>query len=314
MLTAKQDLDHKVWKLIKHHSLQDKKILVALSGGLDSVALLAVLTRVHDKKLLAAAYFHHGEGSNQNYRDQAKEFCEQLCKKLDIPFFFLKSKVSVSSEDQYRQVRYAALKELLQTENLDLIATAHHKNDLLETRILRLIRGTGVQGIEGMSTLKDNLFRPLLTIDKSELKNYLDKDDLNFIEDPSNASLDPLRNWLRNEWIPALEKKVPGSSTALARSLETIIEEVNSSKEVDLLTQNRAFISQGLSRSYYLTLSSFKRRQLLAQYLFSLGKRDFSQAQLEEIEKRLDNSQKVIIFKVGGCHWEVNAGQIMVQS
>lgn len=314
MLTAKQDLDHKVWKLIKLHALQDKKILVALSGGLDSVALLAVLAKIHNNKFLAACYFHHGEDSNQAYRDEAQEFCHQLCKKLGIAFFFRKSKISVESEDQYRQVRYAALNELLQSEKFDLIATAHHKNDLLETRLLRLIRGTGIQGIEGMITLRGNLFRPLLGFDKSELKNYLEKERLSFIEDPSNASIDPLRNWLRNEWLQALEKKVPGGSTALARSLDTIIAEVENSKEMDLLTQNRAYVEHGLSRSFYLTLSSFKRRQLLAQYLFSLGIRDFSQAHLEEIEKRLDNSQKVIIFKVGGCHWEVNAGQIMVQS
>ena len=82
--SAKQDLDHQVWKLIRQHSLQGKKILVALSGGVDSTALLRVLSKIHKKDLLGACYFHHGEDSNQEYRKEAQIFCEKLCKKLGL--------------------------------------------------------------------------------------------------------------------------------------------------------------------------------------------------------------------------------------
>ena len=135
------------------------------------------------------------------------------------------------------------------------------------------------------------------------------------LEDPSNKSLDPFRNWLRKKWISSLEKHSPGAVSSLARSLETLVQELQDRPWGDLLKQNDAGNkSNGLQRSFYLTLSPFEQKRLLAQYLFSLGKRDFSQAQLEEIQKRLDKSQKVITFKVGGCHWEVNAEQIKVQS
>lgn len=322
---AKLDLEHHVWKLIKHHALQNRKVLVALSGGVDSVALLVVLAKVHKKELLGACYFHHGEESNTTYRNEAQKFCKQLCEHLGIAFF-LKSasemgsvgekdlKSEAKSEEQYRQWRYVALGQVMKDQEFVLLATAHHRDDLLETRLLRLIRGTGAQGLQAMHTVKENIFRPFLEITKEELKEYLKELHLSAIEDPSNENLDPLRNWLRQSWLKSLESRSPGSSMALARSLETIAQEIEHHPWGDLLSKNEFSEAQGISRSFYLTLTSVEQKRLLAQYMYSLGKRDFSQAQLEEIQKRLDNSQKVITFKVAGCLWEVNAGQIKVQS
>lgn len=311
---VKQDLDHHVWKQIKQHSLQDKKILVALSGGTDSVALLRTLTKVHKKELLGACYFHHGEDSNQEYRKEAQVFCEKLCKKLGVSFFTMHAPQLAKSEAEYRELRYEAVERLRKEEGFDLLATGHHRDDLMETRLLRLIRGTGAQGFAAMHVLQSGLFRPLLDVSKKELKKYLREEKLRSFEDPSNLSLDPLRNWLREEWLKSLEKRSRGGVAALARSLETIALEIENRPWGDLLSQNEAYKTQGLLRSFYLTLSPFEQKRLLAQYLFSLGKRDFSQAHLEEIQKRLDKSQKVITFKVGGCYWEVNAEQIKVQS
>lgn len=355
---AKQDLEHHVWKLIKHHSLQDKKFLVALSGGVDSVALLCVLSKIHKKESIGACYFHHGEDSNQEYRNGALVFCENLCKQMNVRFYPVRStevsssvfssdeiakskskvnanakvsgviespirlktpgesltKLSSKSEEFYRELRYAALSRVMKTEKFDLLSTAHHRDDLLETRMLRLIRGSGAQGIQAMHILKERMFRPFLEITKDELKTYLREEKVQAFEDPSNDTLDPLRNWLRQKWFKDLETRSPGGLSALARSLETIAQELESRPWGELLACNESYESQGLSRSFYLSLSLFEQKRLLAQYLYSLGKRDFSQAHLEEIQKRLDKSQKVITFKVGGCHWEVNAGQIKVQS
>nr|BFD66789.1 hypothetical protein HAGR004_18110 [Bdellovibrio sp. HAGR004] len=311
---AKQDLDHHVWKLIKLHGLKDKKILVAVSGGTDSVALLRTLTKVHKKELLGVCYFHHGEDSNQEYRKEAQVFCEKLCKKLAVDFYPLKASQLAKSEAEYRDLRYEALERLKKEQGFEIVAAGHHRDDLLETRLMRLIRGTGAQGFTAMHVLRDGLFRPFLEISKRELKKYLREEKLRSFEDPSNESLDPLRNWVREDWLKALEKRSRGSTAALARSLETIAQEIENRPWGDLLSQNEAYKSQGLQRAFYLTLSLFEQKRLLAQYLYSLGKKDFSQSHLEEIQKRLDKSQKVITFKVAGCQWEVNAEQIKVQS
>lgn len=314
MKELKQDLDHQVWKLVKQHGLQGKRILVALSGGVDSVALVRLLSKVHKKSLLGACYFHHGEESNQTYRKEAQVFCEKLCRKLGVVFYTLQSAELAKSEAHYRELRYAALRRVMKEESFDCLATGHHRDDLLETRLLRLIRGTGGQGLQAMQVSQPGLFRPLLEMTKKDLKKYLREEKLRTLEDPSNKSLDPLRNWLRGEWLKALEKRSRGSVEALSRSLETIAQEMEGRVQGDLLRQNEDYITQGLSRSFYLTLTPFEQRRLLAQYLFTLEKKDFTQAHLEEIQKRLDKSQKVITFKVGKCHWDVNAEQIKVQS
>lgn len=312
---AKQDLDHHVWKQIRTYALQGRKILVALSGGSDSVALLRVLSKIHKGNLLGACYYHHGEDSNQEYRRDAQIFCEKLCAKLGVEFFTLKSSELAKSEAQYRELRYEALRRLMYEQDFTVLATGHHRDDLLETRLLRLIRGTGAQGFQAMLPYKDQIFRPFLDVSKRDLKKYLREEKLRAFEDPTNDSLDPLRNWIREEWLRSLEKRQRGAVAALARSLETLASELSTQAPgSDLLSQNEAYKSQGLSRAFYLTLSPIEQRRMLAQYLFSLGKKDFSQAQIEEIQKRLDKSQKVITFKVGGCEWAINAQQIKVQS
>ncbi|WP_413584152.1 tRNA lysidine(34) synthetase TilS [Bdellovibrio sp. HCB274] len=300
--------------------MQDKKFLVALSGGADSVALLAVLIKLLPKENLGACYFHHGDDKNQEYRRDAQVFCEKLCKKLDVPFYILKSKTLAKSEAQYREQRYEALARLQRDENFEVLATGHHADDLLETRLMRIVRGTGGQGLIAMSYFSGGVFRPFLETPKVELRKYLRSEKLRAFEDPSNKLLDPFRNWIREDWLKSLEKRQKGAVNSLARSLEILAQELQSTEHkpgTDLLGQNEAYKSQkdaGLSRSFYLTLTPFEQRRLLAQYLFSLGKRDFSQSQLEEIQKRLDKSQKVLSFKVSGCQWEINAEQIKVES
>lgn len=310
----KRDLDHHVWKLLKLHSLHEKRLLVALSGGVDSVALLRALTKTHRTDRLGACYYHHGEDSNQVYRKEAQIFCEKLCAKLGVTFYPLHSSVLAKSEAEYRDLRYGALKRLMVQEHFDILATGHHRDDLLETRLLRLIRGTGAQGLPAMAEYRNGILRPLLEVSKKDLRKYLREEKIRPKEDPSNKSLDPLRNWVRQEWLKALERKSAGASVALARSLETIATELEERSWGDLLSQNEAYKSQGLSRFFYMTLSPSEQKRLLAQYIYALGRRNFSQSHIQEVQKRLDNSQKVITFKVGGCHWEINAEQIKVQS
>lgn len=326
---ATHDLEHQVLAKLNESGLGGKKILVALSGGADSVALLQLLSRVHrqGEGAMAACYFHHGPGENASYRDQAQSFCQELCEENKITFFKIQSQKAAHSEAEYRELRHEALTQLMKEKNFDCLAFGHHRDDLLETRLLRLIRGTGGQGLPAMHVWSHHHFRPLLGNSKSELIQYLEataqksKTPL-FVDDPSNQSLDPLRNWVRSEWLPMLEKRQSGAMGALARSLELISQDLQQQKVQSLLAENESFKSQqseikpdhSLSRSFYLSLSSQDQGRLLAQYLLSLGKKDFSQSQIEEIKKRLDNPQRVITFKVAGCIWDINAEQIKVQS
>lgn len=308
-------LDHDVLKLLKADELLDRKILIGLSGGVDSVALLRVLSKLMPKENLKAFYYHHGEHENSIYRDEALVFCEKICSDLGIDFSFEKNEEVGTSENFYRNLRYQAFHEFMTINEYNILALGHHRDDLLETRLLRLLRGTGGQGLVAMRPLQENIFRPFLGHSKKDLAEYLLVEKLPLIQDPSNDSLDPLRNWLREYWLPQLEQRSEGSLASLARSLDTIASELDrQGAGQDLLAENEAYKSQGLSRIYYLSLSRFEQRRLLAQYLNFLKIKGFSQSHLEEVQKRLDNSQKVITFRVGGCNWEVNAEQIRVQS
>lgn len=300
---------------MRSQSLQEQKGLVALSGGVDSVALVVALSKV--RKNMAAAYFHHGESTveaQNTYRNQAAIFCEKLCENLKIDFYLLKNSQFLESETAMREQRYAALLKLMETQEMKFLVLGHHRDDLLETRMLRLIRGTGGQGLAAMVLYRPPFFRPFLEYSKKNLEAYLSAEKIGFLEDPSNESQDPLRNWLRESWFQELEKKQKGSLKSLARSLETIAGEVSKDPAGNLLAQNEVYQSGGISRPFYISLGSQEQKKLLAQYLLSLGKRDFTQSHLEEICKRLDNSQKVITFRVAHVNWLVNAGQIMVES
>ncbi len=279
------------------------------------MALLLVLKECRAD--IAAAYFHHGktaEKKQQLYRDRAALFCEKLCFELEVPFYRLDSPQRANSEAGFRKLRYGALQNLQQKEGFSILALGHHQEDLLETRLLRLIRGTGKQGLTAMAVFKETLFRPFLDVSKLELIHYVKVQGLKPLADPSNESVDPLRNWLRKRWLPQLEKRQPGGAASLARSLALLASEGKTSVRPDLLSRPNSLLGRALARDFWLSLGRVEQKRLLAQYLLDQKHRHFTQSHLEEICKRLDNPQKVFTFKVARLIWVVNAQQIEVQS
>jgi len=302
------DLEHQLWKEMKEHELLERKILVGFSGGVDSLALLRALHRVR-RSGIEACYIHHGPGQNQVYRDAAAEFCRAFCKTHGIPFHVEKHQgAELISEAELRDFRHSSLQKVRAKTKSDLLALAHHREDLLETRLLRLIRGTGGQGLVAMRTLQNELFRPFLKISKNDLQEYLNALSLKAFEDPSNGDLHPMRNWIRQEWLVALENRQQGAVNSLGRSLEILSEMLEESALPEGVLQ-----ADFISRAHYLSLSKAQQKQALASYLLSQNVKNFSQSHLEEVQKRLDISQKDLIFRVSGMDWVINAQQIRVQ-
>lgn len=317
-----RNLDHQVWKRIKENRLEDKKILVGLSGGLDSVVLLNSLNRVHQGKVIAA-HFHHGKDENHEsnvYRDQALNFCRELCSKNGITLITEESSDFLSSESEMRDHRRAFFDRVSFKFKVSILSLAHHKDDLLETRFIRLIRGTGPQGLSGMQTINEwktdrgliQIFRPLLRFTRKELTQYALDERLSYLEDPSNENSNYLRNWLRREWLPLLEKRHPGALDRISVSFQNLADFIKD-QEGGKIPSN-VDLKEGISRSYFMSLSRADQLRLLAKGFLSLNRRDFSQGQMEEIIKRLDNPQNELRFQVAGLVWIVNALQIKVQS
>lgn len=296
-------LEHRIWKILKDHEATDKKIILCVSGGADSIALFHILSKVHKKDLLKVFHYHHGPGPNGKFRDQALEMVRQLSVQHKISFHTEKSPTELKNETECRWARRDALKKFWKKG--ELIATGHHQQDLLETRMMRMIRGTGGQGLPAMMEYRRPWLRPLLGSSREELKSYLRSLDLKWLDDPTNLEEMTLRNWLRLTWFPLLEKKYPGSTKALTRSLENLVSQWSESS----LQVPR---DEKLSRSYYLACSQKEQRELLSRWFYQQRIRNFSRAQIEEIQRQLDKRHNDFKIEVGPLRLKVNAKQILL--
>ena len=179
-----------------------------------------------------------------------------------------------------------------------------------------MIRGTGLAGLKAMSGYEPptegrvGKLRPLLNFGREQILDYAKNEQLNWVEDPSNQNEHFLRNWIRQNWLKTLESHRPGASETIFKSLETIVAEASIEPDEfkDFYLENDG--ERLISLEKYLSLAPTKQKRLLAEYMNLCQFHGFSQGQLQEIIKRLDTAQKNPSFKVAGCLWEVNAGQI----
>jgi tRNA(Ile)-lysidine synthase len=210
---------HALWR-------SDTRVICALSGGSDSVALLLVLHELHRANELVldcAAHLHHGIRGLEADADQ--EFCRTLCdrfgvplvtNRLDVPALAARARVSI--ELAARRARHAFLSEVRAARSADVVATAHTENDQAETVLLRLVRGTGGRGLAGMAPRRGHLIRPLLATTREELRGKLASRHQPWREDATNADVAIPRNRVRHELLPYLEQHFnPAMTRALAR-------------------------------------------------------------------------------------------------
>lgn len=308
----------------KLSSYKDKKFLLALSGGLDSIALLQVFLHLkqHFGFNFAVCHFHHGPCEDKvqlEYRFAAYDFLGSLAKSNNLDFLcnfngenpelFLKEfPANLVSEDEFRKARYQFLESSLLQQKCDYMVLAHHADDLFETRLLRMIRGVGPEGFVAMKFLQDNRMRPLLEYSRKQLKELLNLKQQSWVEDPSNQDQKALRNWLRNFWLKELEKKSPGSSQSFARSLDLLLE--SSRPKLELRDY---FGPLGVDRGALLSLDRYDQKQVLASYMRSQDLKNYGLSHINEILKRLDNEANNFTFNLLGRRWVVDAGRMRVQ-
>lgn len=262
---------------------ETKNFLVGLSGGVDSVVLLHLFART--KRNIRAIYIHHGLSPNA---DSWADFCEQYCKRLNIPFILQKVVVDSTEgiENGARTARYQAFQQHLQPN--EVLATAHHLDDQAETFFLALKRGSGIKGLSAMQAVSFlqnfTIFRPLLTFSKAELLSYAQQHQLAWIEDESNADSRYDRNFLRNEILPTLNQRWNGFSQMVARSAQhcaeqqSLIEELLADELADRIGKKNQLAIAGFEQ-----FSQAKQQQLLRLWLEKNGLMMPSQAQLQAV-------------------------------
>jgi len=189
-----------------------ESVLIAFSGGVDSVVLTDVLLKLKDYfsfRKLALAHMNH------MLRESAKrdeEFARHMARRLSLPFFYERRDVrafareeGLSLEEAGRVLRYEFLRRVKEGEGFDLIATAHHLNDLLETSLLFFTRGTGLDGLVGFLPREGDLVRPLYYVKKDEILDYARFRGLEWVEDETNYDKSIPRNLIRHEVVPRLK-------------------------------------------------------------------------------------------------------------
>lgn len=205
-----------------------KKILVALSGGADSVCLLHVLKTLKsefDFKIYAA-HVNHMLRDKESERDE--EFVLNLCKKWNIECFserFDVSKIAKENKESIetaaRNVRYTFFDSLRKTHRIDALATAHHLDDNVETVLMHFIRGSGLKGLSGISSANNKgIIRPLINITRSEILNYISENNLEYVVDSTNNQTIYHRNSIRHELIPILLNYNANFKKSLSRNIK----------------------------------------------------------------------------------------------
>ncbi|MFN7906122.1 MAG: tRNA lysidine(34) synthetase TilS, partial [Pseudobdellovibrionaceae bacterium] len=218
---------HELFQKVSGQGLLRKKVLLMVSGGADSMAALRLWSEVFpERSKFAVFHFHHGSGPQVKFRNQAASFLKKICAAHEIDFFLSENILQdLKTEAAFRKSRYLAARKIMAEHGFEFLVTAHHANDLLETRLIRLIRGTSGEGLIAIPELKKDLFRPWLQTSQKKLRQVLlSSPRWSFIEDPTNSdSRANLRNWIRQEWLAQLETIRPGGSFRLAASLESLL-------------------------------------------------------------------------------------------
>lgn len=186
------------------------KIIVACSGGADSVALMYLLGLLRFDLKLSLLAVHIDHQTRPGANEAEAELVKEICRKLNVALVIRKIKPEPGSgfENRARDLRFSEFEHILRLYNFNKLALGHHKNDQAETVLMNLFRGAGVGGMGGIKPILGHVVHPLLCFRKKELTDLLSSQSIPWMEDASNSDIRLRRNYLRNEIIPLLEEKV----------------------------------------------------------------------------------------------------------
>lgn len=232
---------------------KDSKIIVGVSGGPDSVCLLDMLTKISQKYEIKLYVAHINYGLRGKDSDRDEKIVEELAGKHELGLSVLKVKKFKKeniNEENLRNIRYDFFEKIRKELNYDLIAVAHNQDDQVETFLMHLLRGSGLQGLSGMKYKNGKIIRPLLGISRKEILEYLKENKLKYGIDKTNKMNMFFRNKIRNKLIPQLEKDFnPNIKKVIANSIPNIVEDLS-------------LISE-LSKKYFDNAKEIKISQIL---------------------------------------------------
>lgn len=276
-------------KYIERNALFDlhDKVLVALSGGADSVALLRVLLALGYKCECAHCNFHlRGEES-----DRDEKFVHELCAELDVPLHVIHFDTAayarehkLSIEMAARELRYTWFENLRQERGADVIAVAHHRDDSVETFLLNLIRGTGINGLKGISPKNGRVVRPLLQESRESIVDYLQHLHQTYVIDSTNFQDDFMRNKIRLNLLPLMRELNPSVSESIAATSDRLADVAHIYNNVCEKAIHRIMNTEKNRISIKALMAEEAPQSLLFEVLHPYG---FHSAQIKDIFQSL---------------------------
>lgn len=230
-------------------------IVIGVSGGADSVALLLCLNALKQKLSLKLFVVHINHGLRKEAFEEA-EYVRSLCNSMELPFFLFNFDVasyakehSLGTEEAGRKLRYETFDEVLRKSDATKIAVAHNSNDRAETMLFNLVRGTGIKGLSSIPVVRGNIIRPLLCATRAEIEAFLEAEKVRFYTDASNLTSDYTRNRIRNNILPLIESQVNEAA---------VLHMANTAEQLEKLNTFATGYAQKLLDSAFLDNSQHK--------------------------------------------------------
>jgi len=305
MTTPAKPLFSSLKKVISTRVKADAVLILGISGGPDSVALLHLLLEKGFRPVLAHVNYHlRGRDSNTD-----QKFVEKLAKKYQLQCEILQASPAIGNlEETCRNIRYKFFEEIRLKHCADAILVAHTQNDQIETFLLNITRGASLRGFQAMQEWdpKRHLLRPLLNNPKKDLLNYLKKHRLPYRQDRSNKDLKFSRNFLRHKIIPLFEKLNPNFLKTLTSGIQ------NLSENLEIIeSQTTAWLEKNLQknpRSLTIPLDKFLQqpialqKNILRQLYQDLNQKSLTQQTLQEILSTLTKNRTGLRKEFGPKH------------
>ncbi len=288
-------LEAEIINFLQKYELEDKTIIVGFSGGYDSMCLLDILSKIknlpeYDDLRIIAAHFNHNWRGEEALREQ--EVCRLFAASKGFEFFTKNAPMDLKKdENSARIARYEFFEECMENYDADAVFTAHNKDDNAETVLYRVIKGTGLVGLRGISERRDNFYRPLLKTSRAEIMSYCELNNLTPNNDSSNSNIKYKRNYLRLNIIPALEKINPTVKDSLNTLAEVAISENSIIEEYLSSIRPKIYTKYGINPIEYSNLSSPVKMRLLHEYIQSLDL-DYDYKKVKEIYDFIEQNIK----------------------
>ena len=294
----------KVLSFIRKESLIEKgdSIVIALSGGADSVSLFHFLLSIKDEYDLTLYAFHLNHMLRGEDADNDMEFVRKLCDNSGVRLYIYKEDIDkiakekkISTETAGRDIRYMYLDQIAK-ENRAKIATAHTLSDNAETMIFNISRGTSLKGLAGIPPKRDNIIRPLLCVTRSEIEKYCDDNNLSYVTDSTNLEDIYVRNRIRHNVIPVLEDISGDLYSSIERLSDIVRESYGYILSVAETQKENARLDYGYDASKISGLDDAVRHQVYVLILKEYGI-PYDYDTIRSLDTLIENESQIDVSK-----------------